>query len=115
MPRIANIDLTHGPAHGFGTGSAFGSSLSGTMSEPAWLVRARTFIGFHETGDNRGIEQFISEAKTGSLGEPWCAIFANAMLESVGVRGRARRRRAVSSTMQISAAHNRSSAASLRS
>ena len=36
------------------------------MSEPAWLVRARTFIGFHETGNNRGIEQFISEAKTGS-------------------------------------------------
>jgi uncharacterized protein (TIGR02594 family) len=72
---------------GFGTGSAFGSSLSGTMSEPAWLVRARTFIGFHETGNNRGIEEFISEAKTGSLGDPWCAIFANAMLESVGVRG----------------------------
>lgn len=85
IPSIAN-SLAF-PPRGFGTGSAFGSSLSGTMSEPAWLVRARTFIGFHETGNNRGIEEFISEAKTGSLGDPWCAIFANAMLESVGVRG----------------------------
>ena len=85
IPSIAN-SLTF-PPHRFGTGSAFGSSLSGTMSEPPWLVRARTFIGFHETGNNRGIEEFISEAKTGSLGDPWCAIFANAMLESVGVRG----------------------------
>ena len=85
IPSIAN-SLTF-PPHRFGTGSAFGSSLSGTMSEPPWLVRARTFIHFHETGNNRGIEQFISEAKTGSLGDPWCGIFANAMLESVGVRG----------------------------
>ena len=85
IPSIAN-SLAF-PPRGFGTGSAFGSSLSGTMSEPPWLVRARTFIHFHETGNNRGIEEFISEAKTGSLGDPWCAIFANAMLESVGVRG----------------------------
>jgi uncharacterized protein (TIGR02594 family) len=89
-PRIADslaLDLTHNPARGFGTGSAFSGLLNGIMSEPAWLVRARTFIGFHETGDNRGIEQFISEAKTGSIGDSWCAIFANAMLESAGVLG----------------------------
>ena len=85
---MANGDAMLGQAATFNRGgSAFASLLSGTMSEPAWLVRARTFIGFHETGNNRGIEQFISEAKTGSLGEPWCAIFANAMLESVGVLG----------------------------
>ena len=61
IPSIAN-SLAF-PPRGFGTGSAFGSSLSGTMSEPPWLVRARTFIGFHETGNNRGIEQFISELR----------------------------------------------------
>jgi len=85
---MANGDAMFGQAATFNRGgSAFASLLSGTVSEPPWLVRARTFIGFHETGNNRGIEQFISEAKTGSLGEPWCAIFANAMLESVGVLG----------------------------
>jgi uncharacterized protein (TIGR02594 family) len=57
------------------------------MAEPAWLVKARSYIGFHETGDNRGIERFIEAAHTGSLGDPWCAIFANACLEEVGIHG----------------------------
>ena len=64
---MANGDAMFGQAATFNRGgSAFASLLSGTVSEPPWLVRARTFIGFHETGNNRGIEQFISEAKTGS-------------------------------------------------
>src|SRR5947209_3659216 len=57
------------------------------MSEPAWLTKARSYLGFHETGDNQGIQQFVDMAHTGAVGEPWCAIFANAMLESVGIKG----------------------------
>ena len=56
-------------------------------SEPRWLTFARNEIGFRETGTNRGIERYIVDAKTGQLGDPWCAIFVNAMLERSGVRG----------------------------
>lgn len=65
-------------------------ALAGVPSvggEPPWMVKARGYIGFHETGTNRGIEEFIALAHTGSLGDPWCAIFANGMLEAVGVPG----------------------------
>jgi uncharacterized protein (TIGR02594 family) len=89
-PHVADslaFDLTHDAAHGFGRGSAFGSLLSGTMSEPAWLTVARSYIGFHETGTNRGIQRFIALAHTGELGDPWCAIFANACLEQAGLTG----------------------------
>lgn len=55
--------------------------------EPPWMVKARSYIGFHEVADNRGIEEFIEGAHTGSLGDPWCAIFANFSLETVGVPG----------------------------
>src|SRR6266699_1567527 len=58
-----------------------------TDQAPPWLVRAASYLGFHEVGDNRGIEQFIDDAHTGSLGDPWCAIFANACLEESGFRG----------------------------
>jgi uncharacterized protein (TIGR02594 family) len=54
---------------------------------PPWLVDAASYIGFHEIGNNRGIEHFISLAHAGALGDPWCAIFANACLEEVGIRG----------------------------
>jgi hypothetical protein len=49
---------------------------------PPWLVDAASYIGFHEIGNNQGIEHFISLARTGQLGDPWCAIFANACLEA---------------------------------
>jgi uncharacterized protein (TIGR02594 family) len=54
---------------------------------PPWFQKALAEIGFHETGNNQGIERYIQMAHTGSLGDPWCAIFANAMLESVGIQG----------------------------
>ena len=56
-------------------------------SVPTWLVKAESYIGFHEIGNNQGIGHFIEMAKTGSIGDPWCAIFVNAVLENVGVRG----------------------------
>ncbi len=57
------------------------------MTEPAWLTAARRYIGFHEQPGNRGIEEFIRLAHTGHVGDAWCAIFANACLESVGFHG----------------------------
>src|SRR5256885_2451270 len=57
------------------------------MTAPARLTRARGYIGFHEAGSNQGIEQFVEMAHCGAPGEPWCAIFANAMLEASGYRG----------------------------
>jgi uncharacterized protein (TIGR02594 family) len=44
-------------------------------------------LGFHETGDNQGIELFIAQAKCGSPGDRWCAIWANAKLEVSGITG----------------------------
>jgi uncharacterized protein (TIGR02594 family) len=55
--------------------------------QPAWLEKAKGFIGFHEKGANLGIEDFIDAAHTGHLGDPWCAIFVNACLELCGVPG----------------------------
>ena len=54
---------------------------------PKWFQLSLHDIGFHETGDNQGIEQFIAQAQTGSLGDPWCAIWMNAKLEVAGVHG----------------------------
>jgi uncharacterized protein (TIGR02594 family) len=56
-------------------------------NQPPWYVNALKDLGFHETGNNRGIEKFIAQAHCGHLGDPWCAIFANAKLEEAGVRG----------------------------
>jgi uncharacterized protein (TIGR02594 family) len=57
------------------------------MSLPSWLPIAVSYLGFREVGTNRGIEEFIRLAKTGELGDPWCAIFVNACLEKAGIRG----------------------------
>ena len=56
---------------------------------PAWLKWAWQEIGTHELPENRGpaIRRYISLAHCGGEGEPWCAIFANAALESAGVNG----------------------------
>jgi uncharacterized protein (TIGR02594 family) len=63
--------------------------VSALSDEPTWNRLARTQIGIHEVGDNRGpdVARFIAGAHAGALGEPWCAIFANWALESCGVRG----------------------------
>jgi uncharacterized protein (TIGR02594 family) len=51
------------------------------------MMKAASFIGFHEKPNNQGLEALIALAKTGEEGDPWCAIFVNACLESVGIRG----------------------------
>ena len=58
-----------------------------TEAAPPWLAQATSYLGFQERGENRGIEEFIARAGCGTVGDPWCAIFVNACLETVGVRG----------------------------
>jgi uncharacterized protein (TIGR02594 family) len=55
--------------------------------EPPWLTLARREIGFREQPGNRGIERYVTFAHAGSAGDPWCAVFVNAMLESAGYPG----------------------------
>jgi uncharacterized protein (TIGR02594 family) len=57
------------------------------QDQPAWVTTGLKDLGFHETGNNRGIEKFIAHARCGSIGDPWCAIWANAKLEESGIRG----------------------------
>lgn len=54
---------------------------------PPWLRLGLHDVGFHETGNNEGIEAFISQAKCGTVGDPWCAIWVNAKIEESGLRG----------------------------
>jgi len=57
------------------------------QAEPTWVTNGLKDLGFHETGNNQGIEKFIAQAHCGALGDPWCAIWANAKLEQSGIRG----------------------------
>jgi uncharacterized protein (TIGR02594 family) len=57
------------------------------FGKPPWYLEAEKWIGFHEVGNNQGIEKLIAGAKTGHLGDPWCAIGVNYDLETVGVPG----------------------------
>ena len=57
----------------------------GVAGEPPWLTLARAEIGFHELPDNHGIQKYVTAAGFGADGEPWCAIFAGAMLRKAGV------------------------------
>lgn len=54
---------------------------------PPWYNVAVSLIGFHETGENRGIEKLIAGAHCGHLGDSWCAIGINYELETSGVPG----------------------------
>src|SRR5258708_7335181 len=54
---------------------------------PSWFQWALHEIGFHEIGNNRGIGRYINLAHAGVEGDPWCAIFANAALESCAIHG----------------------------
>lgn len=58
-----------------------------TNKVPPWVVWATKELGFHERPNNRGIEKYIDFAHTGSIGDPWCAIFINAALEATGFPG----------------------------
>lgn len=59
------------------------------MDKPLWFDAAIKEIGTREQPENRGpaIKRYISLSHCGHEGDPWCAIFANAMLESSGVPG----------------------------
>jgi uncharacterized protein (TIGR02594 family) len=64
-----------------------GSFFGDKDEAPKWYRLAESELGFHEVGVNRGIERYLTAAQTGNLGDPWCAIFVNAMLEKSGVHG----------------------------
>jgi len=59
--------------------------------KPPWYVAAEGEIGFHEIGENHGIEKYIRGAKSGSVpqldGQPYCAIGVNWALETTGYLG----------------------------
>lgn len=59
------------------------------MTEPSWFTSAKREIGVHEVGDNGGpdVARYAQLSHCGGVGEPWCAMFANAMLESNGIPG----------------------------
>jgi uncharacterized protein (TIGR02594 family) len=57
------------------------------QTPPRWVILGLRDLGFHEKGDNQGIEKFIEQAHCGHVGDPWCAIWANAKLEQSGVTG----------------------------
>jgi uncharacterized protein (TIGR02594 family) len=57
------------------------------QTQPQWVTVGLKDLGFHETGNNRGIEKFIAQAHCGRIGDPWCAIWANAKLEQSGIKG----------------------------
>jgi uncharacterized protein (TIGR02594 family) len=56
---------------------------------PAWFDNAIKEIGTRELPQNRGpaVRRYIELSHCGEEGDPWCAIFANAMLESAGIPG----------------------------
>lgn len=59
------------------------------MAAPIWLISARKEIGKREVPPNKGpvVQHYINLAHCGEIGDPWCAIFVNAMLESTGEPG----------------------------
>ena len=59
----------------------------GTGPTP-WMDSAGNYLGLTESPGNRGsqIDQW-NTTYGGSLGDPWCATFVNAMLDSNGIQG----------------------------
>jgi len=59
------------------------------MKEPSWYTWAQKELGQKEEPENRGpvVRRYIATGKCGAEGDPWCAIFVNAALESQGIRG----------------------------
>lgn len=60
---------------------------SGTGPTP-WMDSASQYLGFKETGNNRGsqVDQW-NTTYGGSIGDPWCATFVNATLAQNGIQG----------------------------
>ncbi len=56
-------------------------------NDAPWMPVAIKEIGFHEIGQNQGTEKYVKGGKCGAVGDPYCAIFANFCLETVGIRG----------------------------
>ena len=56
---------------------------------PLWVQNGWKDIGIHEQPENRGpyIARLIAESHCGEQGYPWCAMFANAKLETAGIKG----------------------------
>lgn len=56
---------------------------------PKWFQLAIAEIGTREQPENAGpaIRRYILMAHVGKEGDPWCAIFVNAMLEKSGYQG----------------------------
>lgn len=65
------------------------ASRSDWDTAPVWFKAALHEIGVHEVGDNRGpdVARYCNLAHCVDEGDPWCAIFVNAMLEVNGVKG----------------------------
>ena len=38
------------------------------QAQPTWITNGLKDLGFHETGNNQGIEKFIAQAHCGALG-----------------------------------------------
>jgi hypothetical protein len=60
-------------------------SAPAATGAPPWLLEAGKDLGFHETGNNRGLEAFIRDGHCGQQGDPWCSISACAWLERAGI------------------------------
>lgn len=58
-------------------------------NSPAWFQWAWKEIGKKEDPDNTGpvVQRYIDLAHCGAQHDPWCAIFANAALESTNFKG----------------------------
>lgn len=51
---------------------------------PGWYKLAALDIGFHEKGNNQGLEHLLAEAGFGHNGDAWCSIFAGAKVRKAG-------------------------------
>jgi uncharacterized protein (TIGR02594 family) len=66
-----------------------------TPGQPPWVTFGLADLGIEEDKDIRGkglnkgkwIELFIEQAGCGEVGQPWCAIWANAKLRQSGING----------------------------
>ncbi len=63
--------------------------MSDFDNAPPWFKWALHELGTREQPENRGpvVRRYIELAHAGEEGDPWCAIFVNAALETCGVHG----------------------------